>query len=219
MRMFCRGSVSRTFCASIAFDGNARWLRAWRMRRLHRSGERRDHPRMLDARGSDRWCVCPDDRRPVRQRRNRRSASRLSRSQRTAVRLLHAGNADGRARPAEAAARAEPRPDTRSSFRQLLPLHWLSGDRRCRRGNGAFAKRGRGVTVGSAKTEALLALDRPNSYIGKEAISENRDFSCTCCDIINRACQLDVSQDVGQIAALDGVAISLQNLCGARPSA
>src|SRR5215471_5532392 len=100
---------------------------------------------------------------------------RLSRSQCTAVRLLHARNADGRAGPAQAASRAEPRPDTRSSFRQLLPLHWLSGDRRCRGGNGALAKTGRGMTVKSAKTEALLALDRPNSYIGKTVPRPNLD--------------------------------------------
>ena len=44
--------------------------------------------------------------------------------------------------------RAEPRTDPRTSFRQLLPLHRLSGHRRCGGSGGASARRqGEGETV------------------------------------------------------------------------
>ncbi len=58
-----------------------------------------------------------DHRGIVRQRRDCRSAGRLSRSQRAAVRLLHAGNADGGAGSAEAAGRAR----TGSRFASIFP--------------------------------------------------------------------------------------------------
>src|SRR4051812_26982834 len=81
--------------------------------------------------------------------------------------LLHAGNADGRAGFAEAAGRSGPRTNPRTSFRQLLPLHWLSGHYRCRRDDGTRAHGTHPMSEAPAKLSGLSTLDRPNSYIGK----------------------------------------------------
>src|ERR1700736_4879767 len=83
------------------------------------------------------------------------------------MRLLHARNADGRARFAETRCRAGSGADPRASFRQLLPLHRLPGHHRCGRDHGAGAHRTQVMIVASANPEILSELDRPNSYIGK----------------------------------------------------
>src|ERR1019366_10490183 len=83
------------------------------------------------------------------------------------MRLLHAGNADGRAGSVETAGRAESGADTQTSFRQLLPLPRLPGHHRCDRDHGAPAQGTQAMTSASANPEILSVLDRPNSYIGK----------------------------------------------------
>src|SRR5437879_1584749 len=83
------------------------------------------------------------------------------------MRLLHAGNADGGAGSAEAIAVSGSRTDSRTSFRQLLPLYRLPGNRRCHRDHGACTRRTLAMTSAQEKSETLSALDRPNSYIGK----------------------------------------------------
>src|SRR6202165_5488891 len=83
------------------------------------------------------------------------------------MRLLHAGNADGRAGLAAAGNRAGSAADTRASVRQLLPLHRLSGHYRCGRDHGAGPRGTQGMKVALENPAGLSALDRPNSYIGK----------------------------------------------------
>ena len=73
-------------------------------------------------------------------RRDRRSAGGVPRPQRAAMRLLHAGHADGGAGSVADNRRPGPRADPRTSFRQLLPLHRLSGHHRRGRGHGAGAR-------------------------------------------------------------------------------
>src|SRR3982074_2803368 len=83
------------------------------------------------------------------------------------MRVLYAGNAGGSAGSVETAYRAGPRANTRSSFRQLLPLHRLPGHYRCRRDHGARAHGTLAMTGASTNPEGLSVLDRPHSYIGK----------------------------------------------------
>src|SRR6202048_975425 len=91
------------------------------------------------------------------------------------MRLLHAGNADGRAGSAPTTARTGPRSDTRASLRQLLPLHRISGYRRRDRDHGALAKGAQVMTRRPTGREPLSVLDRPNSYIGKTVPRTNLD--------------------------------------------
>src|SRR3984957_1471607 len=148
-------------------DGYACRLRAWGLRRVHGARERRYRSVLSDARGANRQRYRGDHRRTIRQRRDRRSAGCLSRSQCAAMRLLYARNADGRARLAKAMYGAGPRADPRASIRQLLPLHRLPGHHRCGRDHGAPACGSQSVTDASENPAGLSALDRPNSYIGK----------------------------------------------------
>src|ERR1700738_3749839 len=91
------------------------------------------------------------------------------------MRLLYAGNADGGAGPVETIPAAGSRTDSRAPFRQLLPLHRLSGD--CRRGREHRAGAGRARAMRSVPSdpEALSVLDKPNSYIGKTVPRPNLD--------------------------------------------
>src|ERR1700732_1076438 len=91
------------------------------------------------------------------------------------MRLLHAGNADGRAGSAPTTARTGPRSDTRASLRQLLPLHRISGYRRRDRNHRALAKGAQVMTRRPTDRETLSVLDRPNSYIGKTVPRPNLD--------------------------------------------
>src|SRR5882757_9019540 len=83
------------------------------------------------------------------------------------MRLLHTGDADGRAGFAETACQAGPGADTRAFVRQLLPLHRLPGHYRCGRDHGAHAHGTQAMIIASENPGNLSALDRPNSYIGE----------------------------------------------------
>src|SRR5712671_2943275 len=83
------------------------------------------------------------------------------------MRLLHTRNVDSRTGPAEAGDRAKSGADTRTSVRQLLPLHRLSGHYRCGRDHGTGPHGAQAVKVASTNPDGLTVLDRPNSYIGK----------------------------------------------------
>src|SRR6202142_1286873 len=83
------------------------------------------------------------------------------------MRLLYPGNADGRARFAEATGRAGPGADTRASIRQHLPLHRLPGHCRRDRDHGAHAHGSQAMTTTPTKSDILSELDLSNSYIGK----------------------------------------------------
>ena len=96
-----------------AADRHACRLRAWRLRRLHGARQRRDRAFLPDAGGAGARRVGRDHRGTVRLRRDRRSAGGVSRSQRAAMRLLHAGHADGGA--GSAASRAASRTASRSA--------------------------------------------------------------------------------------------------------
>src|ERR1700738_86699 len=91
------------------------------------------------------------------------------------MRLLYAGNADGGAGPVEAIPAAGSQTDSRAPFRQLLPLHRLSGD--CRRGREHRAGAGRARAMRSVPPipEAVRVLHKPNSYIGKTVPRPNLD--------------------------------------------
>src|SRR6185436_16507456 len=91
------------------------------------------------------------------------------------MRILYAWNADGGTGSVEAIAVAGSRTDTRASFRQLLPLHGLSGHCRRHRDHSADARRTRAMTSVSSDRPSLSALDRPNSYIGKTVPRPNLD--------------------------------------------
>ena len=79
-------------------------LRAWRVRRLHRAGRRRDRARLPDAGGAMRRRQRRDHRRNFRRRRDRRPAGGIRAAQRAAMRLLHARHAADRAGAAAATA-------------------------------------------------------------------------------------------------------------------
>src|SRR5947209_5444529 len=91
------------------------------------------------------------------------------------MRLLHAGNADGRAGLTDAAARPKPGADPRTSFRQLLPLHRLPSHHRRGGNHRARPRRTSAMTVTSANAETLPQLHRPNSYFGRSVPRPNLD--------------------------------------------
>ena len=74
-------------------------------------------------------------------RRHRGPAGRLPPPQRAAMRILHARHAADRAGAARARRRPQPRHNPRAHFGKLLPLHRLSGDRRCDRIRRAGARK------------------------------------------------------------------------------
>src|SRR5262249_52408121 len=114
-------------------------------------------------------------RRTFRQWRDRRSPGGLSGAQRAAMRLLHAGHADCRAGFVEARERSGSRTNSRTPFRQLLPLHGISGNRRCGGKDRAHAPGAQAMTSAPETQGPLSALDRPNSYIGKVVPRPNLD--------------------------------------------
>ena len=69
--------------------------------------------------------------------------------------------------------RAEPRRHPRTHFRQLLPLHRLSGDRRRDRSRGAGRAGAQAMKIAEDQPSGLTALDRPNSYIGRSVPRPN----------------------------------------------
>ena len=83
------------------------------------------------------------------------------RSERAAVRFLHARHADRRAGSGAEAPAGDARGDPRAPFRQLLPLHRLRGDRRRDRGRSRRAPQGGRV----------MAAD--HGYIGKSVPRAN----------------------------------------------
>src|SRR5260370_15846975 len=91
------------------------------------------------------------------------------------MRVLHAGNADGGAGSAETEFQTRSGTDSRASFRQLLSMHRLRGDRRRGRGHGVGADGARAMTSAPKNPDALSALDWPNSYIGKTVPRPNLD--------------------------------------------
>src|ERR1700733_14657146 len=91
------------------------------------------------------------------------------------MRLLHAGDVDHRTGPAQIRGRAGQGDDPRASFRQLLSLYWLPGDRRRGRGHRESAQRWRAISKAKAEPQVLSELDRPNSYIGKSVPRPNLD--------------------------------------------
>src|SRR4051812_23301646 len=145
-------------------DRNPCRLRARGVRRLHGARQWRHRALVPDAGGTDAQRRSGDHRGTIRFRRNRRSAGGVSRAQRAAMRLLHAGHADGSAGSVTHRARAGPRADPRASLRQLLPLHRLSRDHRRHRGDREGEAR---LMTDPGKPDGLSVLDRPNSYIGK----------------------------------------------------
>src|SRR5262249_48395879 len=176
-------------------------LRARRMRRVERTRRRGGGARVPDAGGAMRRRARRHHRRRGRYRRDRRSAAGVRRAQRPTVRLLHAGHVAHRAGTAGSRRRSEPRTNPHASLRQLLPLHRLSGHRRCGGGGGAGA--GGGEAGGGARNRSarlrrvaaggfehlaarsarmkiaddsppiVSALDRPNSYIGRSVPRPN----------------------------------------------
>ena len=139
-------------------------LRARRMRRLHRAARRRHRARLPGARGAGRGLRGRDDRGAVRQRRDRRPAGRVPRPQRAAMRVLHAGNADGGAGPA--AARAGRR--TADAIREHLSGNYCrcTGYHAIVDAVEATARAPRRRRHDRRRPDVLSALDRPNSYIG-----------------------------------------------------
>ena len=107
---------------------------------------------------------CRDHRRADGAQRHRRSAAGVRRPQRAAMRILHARHAGDRGRIA-GARQADPGGDPRGSVRQLLPLHWLSGDRRCDRSRcgtpSGCASHDRQPAVGSG---AACRAARPSGF-------------------------------------------------------
>ena len=127
---FARGQwrARRCACAAAAQSGgfparaseadrHACRLRARGLRRLHGARQWRYRPFLPDACGAGAQRVGRDDRRVVRQRRDCRSAGGVPRPQRPAMRLLHAGHADGGAGSAEADRRAR----IASRFASIFP--------------------------------------------------------------------------------------------------
>src|SRR5688572_16521096 len=91
------------------------------------------------------------------------------------MRLLYAGNADGGAGSVEAIAEPGSRTDSRTSFRQLLPLYGLSSHCRRHRDHSASTRRTLVMTSERVNPATLSTLDRPNSYIGKTVPRPNLD--------------------------------------------
>ncbi|CAA9520146.1 MAG: Xanthine dehydrogenase iron-sulfur subunit, partial [uncultured Solirubrobacteraceae bacterium] len=121
-------------------------VRARPLRLVHRRGGRGARVRLPrpgrpGRRGRDRHGG--GDRRTGR--RAHRPAGGLPRGRRGAVRVLHAGDAPRRPRPARARARAVPRAGPRGARGQPLPLHGLPEDRRRGAPGGRARRGGRGA--------------------------------------------------------------------------
>src|SRR5262245_45709177 len=89
------------------------------------------------------------------------------------MRILYSRHAAGSAGALGARRRAEPRRDSRTPLRELLPLHRLPGDRRRGRGGGQGARGGAAMKITDDMPSGLSALDRPNSYIGRSVPRPN----------------------------------------------
>ena len=111
---------------------HAHRLRARRLRHLHRAPRRRDRQVLPDAGRRRRRRRDPHGRGPGRRRRPQPAAGGLPRGAGAAVRVLHAGHADDRARAAAREPGAERAGDPRGHLRQPVPLHGLPGHRRGR---------------------------------------------------------------------------------------
>src|SRR5262249_57942975 len=100
--------------------------------------------------------------------------------QRPAMRLLHAGHVADRTGTALPRRRSEPRTNPHASLRQLLPLHRLSGDRRCGGGGGAGTGGNKTMKITEDSPPVVSAPDPPNSYIGPfpPDVQRNSDFPC-----------------------------------------
>src|ERR1700674_3609521 len=140
------------------------------MRRLHGAGGRRGRARLPDAGGAMRRRARRDHRGCLGCRRGGGPAGGVREAQRPPVRLLHAGHAAHSAGTSEERPH-RPRRHPRASFRQLLPLHRLSGDRG--RGGVRRPRAGAAMKIAADAPSGLSALDRPNSYIGRSVPRPN----------------------------------------------
>src|SRR5581483_11837049 len=111
------------------------WLRAGRVRRLHRAPRRRARARLPRLRRAGARLGGDHGRGPGRAGRDAApAAAGVLRPLRDPVRLLHARHAAVGALPARARARADARADSRGAGGEHLPLHRLRSDRRRGRG-------------------------------------------------------------------------------------
>ena len=129
-------------------------LRAGRVRLLHGDRRRRDRALVPDVRRPGRRQRGADRRGPGRGRRDAPAADRVLGAPQPAVRLLHARDADDRARVARAQPAARRAGDPRRALGQPVPLHGLPAHRRRHpgRGRGPMAVETR--TVGRARHQA-----------------------------------------------------------------
>ena len=97
-------------------DRLAHRLRARRLRRLHGARRRRDRARLPDARGAGERLPGGHDRRPVGFEGARQAAEGVPREERAAMRLLHAGHADGGAGSDSSIARRLPEKKSETTF-------------------------------------------------------------------------------------------------------
>src|SRR5207302_1152527 len=125
---------------------------------MHRAGQRRDRARLPDARRAGERLQGGHHRGPFGFRRAEGAAKGLSREERAAMRLLHAGNADGRPGSGSSEEEVLQRRDQKPYLRQLLPLHGLPGHRRRHRAGIEWPKlNGRAVAEYCTPWIAVLA--------------------------------------------------------------
>jgi carbon-monoxide dehydrogenase medium subunit len=104
--------------------------------------QRRGGAFMPDARGAGGGRGDNHRRRFGAGWRTRPDSARLPRKSRIAMRLLHARDADGGARSAADQPLSHRTGNSRGPVGRALPMHRLSGNRRCRDGGGADARGG-----------------------------------------------------------------------------
>src|SRR5438552_2380424 len=102
---------------------DARWLRAWHLRRLYRARGWRAGERLPDVRSAGAGQEDPHCRRSRTRRRAASFAARLHGASRPAVRLLHPRLPDARALHPRAHTRYRRRGAARGAVVQSLPLH------------------------------------------------------------------------------------------------
>src|SRR6516165_9814520 len=136
-------AARRFFARGIGPDRHAYRLRARHLRRLHNLLQRRGRTLLPDVRGAGRGRRADNGRGSRQRRRAPPDAAGFSRAPRVAMRLLHAGYADRRARLPEDQSRPERGRNSRRNLGGAVPLHRLREHRQ-----GGQGRRGGDATRG-----------------------------------------------------------------------
>src|SRR3954471_5917548 len=172
------------------------------MRRLHRHRRRLGRARVPALCGTARRGGRYHGGRLGAGRRAHRSAARLPGAPRAAMRLLHAGLSHYRARLPAGERSPDARRGARRAFRQRLPLHRLSRDRRCRARH--CASEGAAVSIG----QALPRLEDARFLSGRACFVDDLKFPGMLHAVVVRSPQAHAALgriDTRAVRAMPGV--------------